>query len=67
MPPYSPTVDSLCKYTYSAMMKVISVLTAGVKLNQVGRIIQDEARKGGYKVVNNLCSHGLGKVFHEEP
>jgi methionyl aminopeptidase len=41
LPPYTTEVDRLCKYTYSTMMKVISRLKAGMKLNQVGKIIQD--------------------------
>lgn len=65
--PTTTEVDSLCKYTYGTMMKVISSLKAGVMLNQVGKIIQAEARKGGYRVVENLCSHGVGKGLHEEP
>ncbi|MCD9020351.1 type I methionyl aminopeptidase [Cohnella silvisoli] len=67
IPPYTTKVEQLCKYTYSTMMKVILSLRAGVKLNQIGKIIQDEARKGGYRVVQNLCSHGVGKALHEEP
>ena len=43
------------------MMKVISSLRPGVKLNEIGRIIQTEAEKGGYKVIKNLCSHGIAK------
>lgn len=49
------------------MMKVISSLSHGVKLNEIGRIIQSEARKSGYKVIMNLCSHGIGKSLHETP
>jgi methionyl aminopeptidase len=67
IPPFTAEADRLCKYTYSTMMKVISGLKAGVKLNQIGLTIQDEARKGGYRVVQNLCSHGVGKALHEEP
>lgn len=67
MPPVTNEVGNLCQHTYDTMMKVISNLKAGVKLNQVGKIIQDHARKGGYRVVENLCSHGVGKGLHEEP
>jgi methionyl aminopeptidase len=67
IPPFTPEVQRLCRYTHSTMMKVISSLKTGVKLNQIGKIIQNEARKGGYRVVHNLCSHGVGKALHEEP
>jgi len=67
IPPVTAEIDSLCKYTHSTMMKVISSLKAGVKLNQIGKIMQSEARRGGYRVIENLCSHGVGKGLHEEP
>ncbi|BBI31375.1 type I methionyl aminopeptidase [Cohnella abietis] len=67
IPPVTTEMDNLCKYTYSTMMKVISSLKAGVKLNQIGKIMEDEARKGGYRIIENLCSHGVGKSLHEEP
>lgn len=67
MPPHDPALSRLCEYTYSTMMKIISSLKHGVKLNEIGRMIQTEAAKGGYKAVNNLCSHGIGKSLHEAP
>jgi methionyl aminopeptidase len=67
MPPFNRKLTRLCDYTYRTMMKVISELKAGVRLNQVGRIIQQEAENGGYRVIQNLCSHGIGKSLHEEP
>jgi methionyl aminopeptidase len=67
MPPYNPSLMHLCQYTYNTMMKVISSLKHGVKLNEIGRIIEIEAEKGGYKVIKNLCSHGIGKSLHEAP
>jgi len=65
--PYSKDVTRLCRHTYDTMMKVISSLRHGVKLNEVGRIIQTEAKRGGYHVIENLCSHGVGRSIHEEP
>ncbi|GGH86229.1 methionyl aminopeptidase [Pullulanibacillus pueri] len=67
MPLFNPSLTRLCQHTYNTMMKVISSLKAGVKVNEIGRIIQREARKGGYKVIMNLCSHGIGKSLHEAP
>lgn len=65
--PYDSSLTRLCRYTHLTMMKVISSLKHGVKLNEVGRIIQAEAAKGGYRVVQNLCSHGVGRSLHESP
>lgn len=65
--PYNLKLKRLCDYTHRTMMKVISQLKAGVKLNQVGKIMEAEARRGGYKVIRNLCSHGIGRALHETP
>lgn len=65
--PHTQQVTRLCRYTHYTMMKVISSLKDGVPVNEVGRIIQSEARKGGYKVIRNLCSHGIGRALHEAP
>lgn len=65
--PYEPALMRLCQYTHHTMMKVISSLKHGVKLNEIGRIIESEAKKGGYNVIENLCSHGIGKALHEAP
>jgi len=65
--PVETEVDRLCKHAYDTMMTVISGLKAGVRLNQIGKSMQEEARKGGYRIIENLCSHGVGKGLHEEP
>lgn len=67
LPPFNSSVSRLCQYTYDTMMKVISSLKHGVKLNEIGRIIQTEAKQGGYSVIQNLCSHGVGRSVHESP
>lgn len=67
MAPYNDSLQRLCGYTHATMMKVISSLSHGVKINEIGRIIQREAKRGGYKVIHDLCSHGVGKAVHEWP
>lgn len=36
-------------------------------LGDVGYAIQQHAEKNGYSVVRELCGHGVGLQFHEEP
>ncbi len=67
LPPYDERLTRLCEYTHQTMMKVIGSLKAGVKINEIGRMIQEEARRGGYSVVSDLCSHGVGRAVHEWP
>jgi methionyl aminopeptidase len=36
-------------------------------MNQIGNTIEDIANKNGFSVVRDLCGHGVGLEFHEEP
>ncbi|MFC4599861.1 type I methionyl aminopeptidase [Cohnella hongkongensis] len=65
--PVSVEVDRLCRHAHATMMKVISDLKAGMKLNRIGKTMEEEAERGGYRIIKNLCSHGVGKGLHEEP
>lgn len=37
------------------------------RLGDVGAVIQEHAEKNGYSVVRDLCGHGCGVKFHEDP
>jgi len=39
----------------------------GVKIANVGGIIEREAKRRGYNVIKNLCGHGIGRKLHEPP
>ncbi|PZD94773.1 type I methionyl aminopeptidase [Paenibacillus sambharensis] len=65
--PVNPDLTRLCDHTHATMMKVIMSLKHGTRLNEIGRIIEEEAAKGGYQVIQNLCSHGVGRSIHESP
>lgn len=67
LPPYNEKLVHLCRSTEETMMSVINHLRAGMKVNEIGRVMESEAHKRGYKVVRNLCSHGIGKSLHEKP
>lgn len=45
----------------------LSHISGGVRINEIGRLIETEARKRGYKVIKNLAGHGVGRGLHEEP
>ena len=36
-------------------------------VGDIGYAIQKHAQKNGYSVVRDLCGHGVGLAFHEEP
>ncbi|KGE16583.1 type I methionyl aminopeptidase [Paenibacillus wynnii] len=67
LPPYDDKILHLCRNTEETMMSVINHLRAGMKVNEIGRVMEREARERGYNIVRNLCSHGIGKSLHEKP
>jgi methionyl aminopeptidase len=42
-------------------------IKGGVRISDVGHIIETEAKKSGYKVIKNLTGHGIGRSLHEAP
>jgi len=49
------------------LKKAISNIKGGVKISEIGRLIETEAKKAGYTVIKNLTGHGVGRSLHEEP
>ena len=43
------------------------VARAGVRVNVIGRAVQNEVRRRGFSVVRGLCGHGVGRTIHESP
>lgn len=39
----------------------------GVRISEVGHLMETEAKKRGFKVIRNLMGHGIGRSLHEEP
>jgi methionyl aminopeptidase len=49
------------------MMKGIEIVKPGIKLGDIGHVIQTHAENNRFSVVREYCGHGIGKKFHEEP
>jgi methionyl aminopeptidase len=47
--------------------RAIKNIRGGVRISDIGFLIETEARKRGYKVIRNLTGHGVGRSLHEEP
>ena len=67
VPPTTDAQKTLCRTTRKALNRSIKAVRAGVKLNVIGQTIECVARQGGYTVIRNLHSHGVGAALHEEP
>lgn len=49
------------------LQKTIDNIRGGVKIADIGHLMESEAKKRGYKVIKNLGGHGIGRSLHEEP
>lgn len=59
--------QSLVDTSIESLYKAISIIKGGVKISEVGRVIERTAKERGYKVIKNLGGHGVGRGLHEEP
>ena len=48
------------------LYKAIHNVKGGVRISDIGFLIETEAKKRGYKVIRNLTGHGIGRSLHEE-
>lgn len=49
------------------LKKAISNIKSGVRISEIGGLIEAEAGKAGYTVIRNLTGHGIGRSLHEAP
>lgn len=49
------------------LQKAVYAIKGGVRISDIGAIIETGAKKLGFKVIKNLTGHGVGRSLHEEP
>jgi methionyl aminopeptidase len=67
VPPTNPQKTRLCHATRTALAQAMKQARAGQPINGIGAAIQRTARAYGFKVIENLGSHGVGRALHEAP
>lgn len=60
---HQPLVDA----SREILHKAIYSIKGGVKISDIGYLIETEAKKSGFKVIKNLAGHGVGRSLHEAP
>lgn len=60
---HQPLVDA----SHQILNKAIQQIKGGVRISQIGHLIETEAKKRGFKVIKNLTGHGVGRSLHEAP
>ncbi len=57
----------LVEASKNILKKAIDNIKGGVRIADIGLLIEKEAKKCGYKVIKNLAGHGVGRSLHEAP
>ena len=53
--------------SHECMKMAIETVKPGLKLGDIGHMIQQHAESNNFSVVREYCGHGIGADFHEEP
>lgn len=67
VPPTNPQKTRLCHATHTALEEAMRQARAGRPINGIGAAIQRTAKAYGFRVIENLGSHGVGRALHEAP
>lgn len=60
---HQPLIDA----SKDILWKAIHQIKGGVRIADIGKLIETEAKRRGYTVIKNLTGHGVGRSLHEEP
>ena len=58
-----PLVDA----SHAILLEAISQITGGVKIADIGLLMETKAKQKGYTVIRDLGGHGIGRSLHEAP
>lgn len=67
VPPSNPQKTRLCHAARTALVNAMKSARSGRPLNGIGAAIESTAKTYGFKIIENLGSHGVGRALHEEP
>jgi methionyl aminopeptidase len=59
--------QTLVNASKKILEKAINNIKGGVKIADIGFLMETEAKKHGFKVIKNLGGHGVGRSLHEQP
>lgn len=60
-------VQHLIDTSKEILHEAISHISGGVRISDIGKLIETKAKKAGYTVIRDLGGHGVGRGLHEEP
>jgi methionyl aminopeptidase len=63
----SGIADALARCAEKAFYQALGFARAGNRVHQIGRAVDRETRRSGFRVIRELCGHGVGRTIHEPP
>lgn len=67
IPPVRDEIQRLCDFAKEALEAAINAARAGQPINAIARAVEPVARRGGYRILEQLGGHGVGRGIHEPP
>ncbi len=65
--PIAGAARRLIEAAEAAWRAAAATARAGERLALVGATVEREVRRRGFRVLRDLCGHGIGRTIHEEP
>ncbi len=59
--------QKLVEASKEILKQALANIKGGVKIAEIGHLMETEAKKRGFKVIKNLGGHGIGRSLHEQP
>lgn len=60
-------LQSLVDASQEILNLAIAKVRSRMKISDLGGFIEREAKKRGFRVIKNICGHGIGRKLHESP
>jgi len=61
------TAATLSRCAESAFHQAVRSARAGNRVAEIGRAVEQETHRCGFRVMRELCGHGVGRGIHEPP
>ncbi len=62
----SVIAERVTRIAYEGMYLGINLVKPGIRLGDIGAVIQKHAESHGCSIVREYCGHGIGRIFHED-
>src|SRR5690606_5791872 len=59
--------QKLVEASKEILKRALTNIKGGMKIAEIGHLMETEAKKRGFKVIKNLGGHGIGRSLHEQP